>query len=67
MRCDKVAELIGAYLDQELDAETLFREVAAHLSSCAVCATLADDGRGVGRQIAAFGREPAPSTCCGQC
>ena len=59
MRCDKAAELIGAYLDQELDAETR-REVAAHLSSCAVCATLADDVRGVGRQIAAFGREPAP-------
>ena len=59
MRCDTVAELIGAYLDQELDADTR-REVAAHLGSCAACSALADDLRRLGRQLAALGREPAP-------
>jgi anti-sigma factor RsiW len=59
MQCDRTAELIGAYLDQELDADAR-QEVAAHLGSCGECTALADDLRRLGRQIAAIGREPAP-------
>jgi anti-sigma factor RsiW len=59
MRCDMTAELIGAYLDQELDVDTR-REVAAHLGSCAACSALAQDLRGMGRQLSAIGRELAP-------
>jgi anti-sigma factor RsiW len=60
MQCDRAADLIGAYLDQELDAD-MRREVAAHLGSCPACASAADELRGISRQIAAIGREPAPA------
>src|SRR5262245_32548707 len=60
MQCEHAAGLIGAYLDQELDAGTR-REVSAHLSGCAACATLADDDRATSRRLAALGREPAPA------
>ena len=59
MQCDRTAELIGAYQDQELDADTR-REVAAHLTGCGACSVLADDLDRMGRQLATLGREPAP-------
>jgi anti-sigma factor RsiW len=59
MQCDRAADLIGAYLDQELDADTR-REVAAHLGGCAACSATADDLRRLSRQLAAIEREPAP-------
>jgi anti-sigma factor RsiW len=59
MQCDRVGEVLGAYLDQELDAATR-REVAAHLGGCAACSALAEDLQRLGRQVAALGREPAP-------
>src|SRR5262245_43318177 len=59
MQCDRAGELIGAYIDQELDAATR-REVAAHVGSCPACSTLAEELRGVGQELSALGREPAP-------
>lgn len=59
MRCDEAGELIGAYFDQELEADAR-REVAAHLGGCAACTALGDDMRRVSRQVAALGRERAP-------
>jgi anti-sigma factor RsiW len=61
MQCDRAAEFIGAYLDQELDADTR-RDVAAHLGTCPACAALADDVRRMSRQVSALGREPASET-----
>src|SRR5690242_7238852 len=61
MQCDRVGEILGAYLDQQLDAATR-REVAAHLGYCAACSALAEDLQRMGRQVAALGREPAPET-----
>jgi anti-sigma factor RsiW len=61
MQCDRAAELIGAYLDQELDAATR-REVAAHLATCPACTALAAELQHMGRQLAALGREPAPDS-----
>lgn len=58
-QCDQVADLIGAYCDQELDADTR-REVAAHLGGCPTCSAAADELRRLSRQLAAIGREPAP-------
>jgi anti-sigma factor RsiW len=59
MQCDRAIELIGAYLDQELDAETR-REVAAHLGGCAACAALGGNYRSVNRHVATLGRVTAP-------
>jgi anti-sigma factor RsiW len=59
MQCDRAAELIGPYLDQELDAETR-RNVATHLGDCRSCSVLADNQRSTSRQLATLGREPAP-------
>lgn len=59
MRCDRAAELIGAYLDQELNPEDR-REIAAHLDACPACSALADDIRHIGGKVAALGRELAP-------
>jgi anti-sigma factor RsiW len=59
MRCDRLGEMIGAYLDQELDPGTR-REVAAHLASCPACSALANNLQSVGLQVAALGRERAP-------
>jgi anti-sigma factor RsiW len=59
MRCDEAGELIGAYFDQELEADAR-REVAAHLGGCAACVALGDDMRRVSRQVAALERERAP-------
>jgi anti-sigma factor RsiW len=59
MQCDRAGELIGAYLDQELDAETR-REVAAHLDGCAACSAMADDFRRMSGKLAMLGRAPAP-------
>jgi len=61
MQCDRATELVGAYLDQELDADTR-RDVAAHLGACPACAALADDVRRTSRQVSALGREPPPET-----
>jgi anti-sigma factor RsiW len=59
MQCDRVGEVLGAYLDQELDAATR-REVAAHLGGCGACSALAEDLQRLSRQVAALGPEPAP-------
>ena len=58
MQCDRAGELIGAYFDQELDAEAR-REVGAHLSKCVACWAFADDLRQISRRLAVM-REPAP-------
>ncbi|ODT17049.1 MAG: hypothetical protein ABS54_17965 [Hyphomicrobium sp. SCN 65-11] len=58
MRCDS-AELIGAYLDQELAPEAR-REMAAHLETCPACSALADDIRHISGKLAALGRALAP-------
>src|SRR5262245_58613662 len=60
MQCDQMEEMIGAYLDQELDPASR-REVAAHLASCPACIAVAADVQGIGRQVAALGRERAPT------
>jgi anti-sigma factor RsiW len=59
MQCESVGEVLGAYLDQELDAASR-REVAAHLGDCAACSAHAEDLQRVSRRVAALGREPAP-------
>jgi anti-sigma factor RsiW len=64
MHCDRVSELIGAYLDQELDAD-LRRQVAVHIGSCPSCAAMADDFRRLSGQLAAVGRESAPARLAG--
>ena len=56
MQCDRASELIGAYLDQELDVDTR-REVAVHLGACTACTDLVDDLRGMSRRLTAIGRE----------
>src|SRR5262249_47611929 len=61
MRCDRAAELAGAYLDQELDADTR-REMAAPLGTCAACSNLTEDFSRMGRQVSALGRESAPKS-----
>src|SRR5262245_59437193 len=60
MHCDRAGELIGAYLDQELDADQR-REVAAHLGDCPQCAATADDLARISRQLVGLGRERAPA------
>ena len=59
MRCDRVSDLIGVYMDQELDIDAR-REVAAHLLGCPKCSAVGDDIGRMSRQIAAMGRQPAP-------
>src|SRR5262249_46714878 len=59
MQCDRTGEILGAYLDQELDPATR-REVATHLASCPACSAMAAELQSVGRQAAALGRERAP-------
>jgi anti-sigma factor RsiW len=59
MQCDRAAELIGPYLDQELDADGR-HDVAAHLGSCRSCSALAENLQSMSRQLATLGREPAP-------
>ncbi len=59
MRCEQASELVGAYLDQELEADAR-RELAAHLAGCAHCTALADDYRRMSLQFAAMGRQPLP-------
>ncbi len=59
MLCDRADELIGAYLDQELDVD-MRHEVAAHIDSCPACAAVADDFLRMSRQLATIGRERAP-------
>jgi anti-sigma factor RsiW len=60
MQCEHAGALIGAYLDQELDAD-LRREMAAHLEGCPACAAASDELGRMSRQVAAIGRERAPS------
>jgi anti-sigma factor RsiW len=60
MQCDATGQMIGAYLDQELDPATR-REVAAHLAACPACSAAAEDIHSIGRQVAALGRERAPA------
>lgn len=64
MHCDRVSELIGAYLDQELDAD-LRRQMAVHIGGCTSCAAMADDFRRLSAHLAVVGREPAPSRLAG--
>jgi len=58
MRCDS-AELIGAYIDQELAPEAR-REMAAHLETCPACVALTGDIRHISGKLAALGRALAP-------
>lgn len=60
MQCERMSELIGAYLDQELEAD-MRRQVALHLASCPACSVKADDMRRLSEQLAIGGREPAPA------
>lgn len=60
MHCDRMSELVGAYLDNELDAD-MRRQVALHLGGCPACAAMADDVRRLGEQLSVGGREPAPA------
>lgn len=60
MHCDRMSELIGAYLDQELEAD-MRRQVALHLASCPACSVMANDMRRLSEQLAIGGREPAPT------
>lgn len=64
MHCDRASELIGAYLDHELDVD-LRRQVALHLEGCASCSNMADDLRRLSVQLAVVGREPAPVRLAG--
>jgi len=59
MQCERVRELLGPYLDQELEAESR-SAVAQHLGTCPQCARAADDLGSISRQVAALGREPLP-------
>jgi len=59
MQCDRATDLIGAYLDQELDASSR-QDVAVHLRDCPACRTLAGDFGRMGLQFARMGREPVP-------
>lgn len=59
MQCDRAAGLVGAYLDQELDAETR-RAFAAHLRDCSACASRVSESVRTSSQLAALGREPMP-------
>jgi anti-sigma factor RsiW len=65
MQCDRAGELIGAYVDQEVDAETR-REVATHLGACPACTALAEELRGISRRVAAVGRTRAPEQLTAQ-
>lgn len=59
MHCERASELMGAYLDQELDADTR-HDLAAHLGSCPVCAAASEELERMNRQLRAVGRERAP-------
>jgi anti-sigma factor RsiW len=59
MQCERTRQLLGAFLDQELDLPER-RDVAAHLEACAQCTATADEISRVSRQLAEMGREPPP-------
>jgi anti-sigma factor RsiW len=60
MQCDRTGEVLGAYLDNELDPATR-REVAMHLASCPACSAMAAELQRTSVQVAALGRERAPA------
>jgi anti-sigma factor RsiW len=60
MQCESNRELLGAYLDQELDPAER-RDVAAHLAMCTHCGAATEEIGSVSRQLAAMGRERPPS------
>lgn len=60
MPCEQPPELIGAYLDGELDP-TQQDAVARHLADCVDCAALAAEFRQTSVLVAGLGREPAPA------
>jgi len=60
MQCERTRELLDAYHDQELDSRER-RDVAAHLETCSNCNAIASEIRHVSLQLAAVGREPAPT------
>jgi anti-sigma factor RsiW len=60
MQCDRTGEVLGAYLDHELDP-AMRREVAMHLASCPDCSAMATEMQSTGVQVAALGRERAPA------
>jgi anti-sigma factor RsiW len=59
MRCDRAQELLGAFIDGELDGEPR-ASTAAHIESCASCSELVADLQRVHRAVASIGREQAP-------
>src|SRR3954454_15825164 len=54
-------EELMAYLDGEGTASSR-AAIDAHMRSCAVCQALADDQRGISRDLAAWTVAPVPST-----
>jgi anti-sigma factor RsiW len=58
MQCERVRELMSAYVDGELEGEAR-RSAAAHVEECPSCSALASDYRRIGGLIAEAGREPA--------
>lgn len=59
MRCERARELLGAYVDGELEKGDA-AAVAAHLETCAHCREVAGDIRHIGSAMVRLGREPAP-------
>ena len=60
MQCERTRELLDAFHDRELDLRER-RDVAAHLETCSNCNAIASEIRHVSLQLAAAGREPAPT------
>src|SRR5262249_15710758 len=59
MQCERTRQLLGAYLDQELDLPER-RDVEAHMETCAQCTATADEISRVSRKLAELGRESPP-------
>ena len=62
MDCDELVELVTAYLDEALDAETQ-RRVTDHLTGCDGCQAYVAQVRATIRSAGDFGSEPVdPAT-----
>jgi len=59
MSCRKIESLLGAYVDQELEAQDR-RLVAAHLEDCGACSATAAEIGFLGRRLAAIGHDRPP-------
>ena len=61
MQCDRARDLLGAFIDGEL-AGAERQAMSEHVRTCARCTTEAQDMRQLSRQVAAIGREAAPTS-----